>query len=541
MRTIKSEKKCLIYYFIGKANDLSDILPSERFATIAGIIKEKGHTVEIWDGANSITLLNHKKALLEDVERLNFEDTNTSKAYKDQMEIEYHKIINQKFDVIFVNLWRGPGFKFTIELIEKIKKNHPHIKIIAIGQGIDRIRELTFETAPNLDAVLYGLGYESILPIINNLKFEEIPNLIYKKEGKITFSKEKTTRNLNELPMPIYTEDVYKEIKGKIPVYPLTLSNEACPYNCPFCMRPASYGTDLFKKNIERTIAELKHLMFEYGIRHFRMIDSTPPYRALTEFAQAILDEGLDQYNIQFSGFSRLDASKGDDFKLLSKAGFKALFFGIETLDDTNQKNLNKVFSFERLKNTLQEVHDAGIITVGSFIFPLPKETEESMNNTLSRLRELKPILDSILIAPSGVFPNTDWRNNPEKYGIVCDEDYDQTFPSYPIKYVIPMRLWKPFPFRYEILGKPAKEVQFIDIVNLYEKFVNIVLNDIKIPMKCRDYDVVTAHLLGKENFESAQLFIDIFSDMNYTKMQEVIDFANEKVELIKTPLNYKL
>ncbi|RKY36742.1 MAG: hypothetical protein DRP72_03795, partial [Candidatus Omnitrophota bacterium] len=133
-------ERFLIYNFLGRANDLSDLLPSERFATAAAVIKAKGKDVEIWDGANINTLLSYPKAVIKDVERLEFYDKDISSDYSQLLKTEADKIISGGFEVIFVNLWRGPGFKFSIELVNTLKERKPTLKIYAIGQTVDRFR-----------------------------------------------------------------------------------------------------------------------------------------------------------------------------------------------------------------------------------------------------------------------------------------------------------------------------------------------------------------------------------------------------------------
>ncbi len=523
-------ERFLIYNFLGRANDLSDLIPNERFAVIAGILRALGKYAEIRDGANIYTLLSYPPNLAQEVEQLEFYDTNQSKEYLDLLEQEAQSIARDGFEVIFLNLWRGPGFKFSVELAKRVKELVPNIAIYAIGQGADRIREGLLRIAPHIDAVMYGLGYEGVELITKGHPIQDIPNAIYLQDGQIRFTEQKVLDNINSIPFPIYDDDVYLNIKGKFPIYPIALSNEACPFACPFCMRPASYGVDVVAKDTSRAVDELQHLIHNYNARYFRIVDSTPPFMALTRFAEEVIKRGLTKYGLHFSGFSRLDVNSSDDFELLRKAGVEALFFGIETLDENMQKSIKKVHPYDNLKNTLKRCHDAGIFTIGSFIFPLPGETEESMANTLAKLREIRPYLDSVLIQPAGVYPMTEWRLKPEEYRIKMHPDYDQIFPVYPVKYILPIRYWKPFPFTYDLMGKPADQVTFEDIVETFERFCSIVSKELGLPIGVQDYDALASHLLERDHAQFTKELINAFVQVDYPHLKEIIETAHKKL-----------
>jgi radical SAM superfamily enzyme YgiQ (UPF0313 family) len=523
--------KYLIYDFLGRSNDLSDLLPNEKFATTAAIIKAAGEPVEVWDGANINTLLEYHPNIGKDVERLEFHDQNASAQYTQLQKAEAQRIQAGNFDIIFVNLWRGTGFKFSVELVTRLKEAEHPPRVYAFGQNVDRLREYIYQVAPCFDGLIHGQGYDSIEAIVQGKPDEAVPNMIRLVNGKAVANEEKVVDSVNRLPEPIYDADIYKGIEGKFPIYPLSLSNEACPFQCPFCMRPASYGTKMVKKDVAKVIGELKYLMDKYNARYFRIKDSTPPHLALTEFARAIIDNGLHEKGIHFSGFSRVDVGSADDFPLLKKAGIETLFFGIETLDENNRKRIRKKYPYEKLKETLKRAHDAGIFVIGSFMCPLPGETKESIRNTLERMKEIKPYIDSVLIQPSGVYPLTEWHRKPEEHGIKLAPDYEMEATVYPVKYVVPIRYWKPFPFTYAMMGKTADEVTFKDIVKTFEYFAKRVVLRIGIPFGVQDYDHIGALLMKQDPRKFTRKVIKSLTKTKYKKIKKIIDEAHRVVE----------
>ena len=114
------------------------------------------------------------------------------------------------------------------------------------------------------------------------------------------------------------------------------------------------------RKPVEEAVAEVEALRAR-GVRNFRIADSTPPPRQLTDFAR-----GLHKRDVKFTAFSRVDQNREEDFDLLAKAGFVSLFFGLESLDDEGLKRIRKGTTYDEMKVSLRAAKEAGLFVVGS-------------------------------------------------------------------------------------------------------------------------------------------------------------------------------
>jgi radical SAM superfamily enzyme YgiQ (UPF0313 family) len=222
--------------------------------------------------------------------------------------------------------------------------------------------------------------------------------------------------------------------------------------------------------------------------------------------------------------------NKREDFSLLKKANFRALFFGIESLDEGNLRRINKGIDYAAIKCTIEKAHQAGLFVVGSFIYPLPGETEQSKANTLIRLKEIAPYLDSVLIQPAGVYPCSEWGKNPQKHNIFLPADYIERAVNYPIKFIIPLRFWPPFPFSYGLMGKEAKKVTFQDIVWEFEDFSSQVWKELKIS-DVQDYALLIADMLSQAPATFTNEIKKILVTRDYSKIEDIV---------AKTSLSFK-
>lgn len=508
--------RCLVYNFSGEVEEITHLFPNERLARIAAIARDAGLDVRIVDRANFCDLERFGGDFMANTCRLAFHDMDA--AYADQVKAEAKRLLDPAPDLMFMNLWHGSGFKFSMDLLAELKALAPHLRVYGVGQKVDWFTGHILTLADNrLNGLVAGLGYNAVKCLVRGDDPEAIPNMILPgTDGPIATPRE--TIDVDDYPDPAYDSDVYALIADKVPVFSLTLSNQACPNRCAYCVRPENYGHENRRRKPSRVMEELTHLYHLHGATHFRIEDSTPPPGALTELAREIIASPLNG-KIRLSAFSRVDTNRVEDFDTMAGAGILSQFFGLESLDDERLGALHKGFEYAAIHETLTRAHAAGIRTVGSFIFPTPGETETSMQNTLARLKVLSPLLDSAVVLPAGVYPPTEWGMHPERYGIKLADDYIESSVTYPIRYLVPIRHWKPLPFTYDLMGRKAAAVTFQDIVDIQERFVKVVREEYGLP-GIPDYYFLTADFLGVPATEAARRIVGHIMQRDYAGLR---------------------
>jgi hypothetical protein len=488
-------KNNLIYNFSGYPGDLIQLMPDKFLATLASALNNKyPDSTEVWDRGQAdvmrqlsprgpfallFRVIGKRFFHLSDSGRSNFVvkilfgmlslymEKRRNSITRKYINQDVDRIISGGFRVVFLNLWQGPGFGDSIYLASQLKKKQKTLKIYGIGHRITWVGKAIAFVSKSIDAYIMGThSYKSMLELADGRRKHDIPNLFFWEGEKIVETDRVYETDFQEVPFPEYAPNVYRGIESKIPLYEIPLSNEACPFKCNFCVRPVNYGTSCSVKTGKRIVDEVEFHAVKYKARMIRFSDSTPPAGLLTAVAGEMLNRGFpEKYGIEFSAFSRVYTEPKEDFALLKKAGFKALFFGIESgSQDVLDRVFGKKSKIVSIYTTIKHAHSAGIFVVGSFIYPSPGETDKSRDETIKLLQDLNGIVDSVLVQPAGVYPNTEWHKNPSKYGISLDDDYIQRVSSYPIEPLKPIIFWKPFPFRYALMNKPEERVSFKDI-----------------------------------------------------------------------------
>jgi radical SAM superfamily enzyme YgiQ (UPF0313 family) len=167
-----------------------------------------------------------------------------------------------------------------------------------------------------------------------------------------------------------------------------------CPYKCSFCMINiinrtsnlpliTSEDSNSFRWwNPEFIIKQFDYFA-ENNIKNIKIADElfvlNPNH--FQKICNLIIERGYD-FNIW--AYSRVDTCKPQYLDTLKKAGINWLGLGIENPNQALRQEIHKDhFVDVKITDLMQNMRDAGINIGGNYIFGLPMDTHESMQNTL--------------------------------------------------------------------------------------------------------------------------------------------------------------
>jgi len=174
-----------------------------------------------------------------------------------------------------------------------------------------------------------------------------------------------------------------------------------CPYHCTFCciQAPFKAGEGLlgYKESVnsyrfwsvERVMAQIDALVRDYGVRNIKFADEmfVLNQRHVHGICDALIERG---YDLNIWAYSRVDTIRGaETLDRLRRAGFKWLAFGLEAGSERVRADINKRFEMEQMFEVLRQVREAGINVIGNYIFGLPEDDRQTMQETLDLALEL--------------------------------------------------------------------------------------------------------------------------------------------------------
>jgi len=100
----------------------------------------------------------------------------------------------------------------------------------------------------------------------------------------------------------------------------------------------------------------------------------------------AIIERG---YNLNIWAYARVDTVRDEMLDKLKRAGFNWLAFGIEAANEGVLADVDKRYHVDEVYETVRKVKDAGINIIGNYIFGLPEDTLDTMQQTLDLALDL--------------------------------------------------------------------------------------------------------------------------------------------------------
>lgn len=173
-----------------------------------------------------------------------------------------------------------------------------------------------------------------------------------------------------------------------------------CPYHCTFCCIQAPYKSGekaiALKETVnsyrfwspEAVVGQIDTLVNTYGVRNIKIADEmfvlNP--RHVLGICDLIIERG---YDLNIWAYARIDTVREEMVDKLKRAGFNWLAFGVESGSERVRDNVDKRFEQDDIYRTIKRVRESGMNVIANYIFGLPEDDLESMQETLDLALDL--------------------------------------------------------------------------------------------------------------------------------------------------------
>jgi len=327
---------------------------------------------------------------------------------------EMEKVIQEyKPDYICFS-FTTPLFKECCEYAKFVKEKLPSATLIAGGVHPSIYPEEVLEKSV-VDIAVVGEGDFTLPEVVftnNDLdKLKEVKGIVFKdKEGKITKTPRKQSlKNMDDLPLPAWHLLPIKKYKmpkimtKKNPVGTMDTSR-GCLAACTYCNKTI-FGRQWNSKSAERVVDELEY-MKKCGFGEVHIYDDmfSTDLDRLKDICDLIVKRGL-KLSWKLDCGIRLDSVDPELYRKLKKSGCYSIGYGIESGSQKVLDQIIKGLNIKESKKAVKWAKDAGVETVGFFMFGLPEETEETMKETIQLAKDLD--LDYAKVTLATPFPGT--------------------------------------------------------------------------------------------------------------------------------------
>lgn len=297
-----------------------------------------------------------------------------------------------------------------------IKAKHPEISVLVGGPHITALPEETFNRFPEFDLGILGEGEEALEDLLRAVEgkkdLHHVESAVFREGRAVRVNpRRRLIENLDALPFPAY--DLLPSFPrayrppflnySQGPTASLT-SSRGCPQTCTFCDR--SVFGNRYRYFSEEYLLELISLLRkDYGVRHLVFTDDqfAASRSRLIRLCEKLAGGDL---KIRWNCDARVDSVDRDLLKLMKKAGCWMISYGIESGSQEMLDQIQKGITLERVEQTLRWTRETGIRAKGLFMIGYPRETEETLDQTLSFIRRCA--LDEINLSFFTPYPGTE-------------------------------------------------------------------------------------------------------------------------------------
>ncbi|HJX39755.1 MAG TPA: radical SAM protein [Anaerolineae bacterium] len=377
---------------------------------LASILEREAHDVFLWDGS---------------VEEEPLSDL----------------LVGQPFDIVGISSVT-PLIHEAWEAARQAKTQH---SITILGGPHPTLMPDESLEQPQVDLVVRGEAEETIVEIVQALHndlgqadpdmgqrhftgtaWTEIAGLSFRNgQGAIVHNPPRQPpHDLDQLPFPahhLYKIEKYTNLQPRTDgldpharSYTI-ITSRGCPYQCIYCSKAVT-GNTWRPRSPENVIEEWRKLVVDLRATEIGVTDDvmTLDLQRAKRICQLLVDEGLNRVPwITIHGI-RADNTDLELFGLMKAAGCKRVGFGVESGNQRVLDIMKKHQTIDQVRQAFANARQAGLQTIGFFIFGLPGENEETMEDTIRLALELDPDLANFMIAAP--YPGT------ELYQMVLDE-----------------------------------------------------------------------------------------------------------------------
>lgn len=189
-----------------------------------------------------------------------------------------------------------------------------------------------------------------------------------------------------------------KELKSKKKPIAIYLHLPYCRQRCFYCGCNTFITDDMsvvrsYARSLCSEIKLIRELVGDKQCSWIHLGGGTPTYLPEETLAQ-VLDLLFEAFPTSASSECSIEVdprvTSSTQIKMLSEYGFRRVSIGVQDVDPSVQKAVNRIFSFDKIEVFIQMCRDSGFSSINmDLMYGLPKQTRKSWVRTIERISSL--------------------------------------------------------------------------------------------------------------------------------------------------------
>lgn len=321
---------------------------------------------------------------------------------------------------------------------ERVKTGAPKLNTLILGTHASALPERTLKEEP-YTFVCEGEGPYTISGLLEVLKaeskkFQTVPGLWYLENGVVCHNPPAPNiKNLDEeipgqawdlLDMTKYRAHnwhCFDHINFRQP-YASLQTSLGCPYTCSFCCINAPFGGSSIRYWSPKSVVDqIDILVNKYSVKNIKIPDEM--FVLSEQHVMGICDLIIERgYDLNIWAYARVDTVKDRYLDKLKRAGFNWLALGIESGSKYVRDGVEKGrFGDTDIVRVTDKIKEYGIYIIANYIFGLPDDTHDSMQETLDLAIKINAEWANFYCAMA--YPGSPLYDRARKLGLSLPDD----------------------------------------------------------------------------------------------------------------------
>ena len=289
------------------------------------------------------------------------------------------------------------------KIITHIKELQPEANTLLWGLHPSALPERTTREE-DADFVCQGEGFTTLPSLLDALKAGEthpsIPGLWHKNSNQV-FSNPPPPplSDLAPLPMPAWdllpmekyrahNWHCFGHITERQP-YAVIYTSLGCPFKCNFCCINSLFGKRMIRyRPLDQVFQEIDFLVENYDVKNIKIMDEmfVLNEKRVIEFCDKMAER---KYELNFWAYARVNTVNERMLSRMKQAGINWLAYGFESGNKRVIENISKGYRTEDVMDVVEMTYANDIHICANYIFGLPEDDYDSMNDTLKLMLDI--------------------------------------------------------------------------------------------------------------------------------------------------------
>ena len=290
-----------------------------------------------------------------------------------------------------------PSIRYDLDSAAAVKTALPDITTALVGSHATFFHKEVLAENPGVDAIVRGefeiTVRELARAIDGNSDWSGVEGLSYRSGDEIVVNPDRPLiEDLDALPFPArhivhsngYRAAIYSGDKCTAMV-----SSRGCPFQCTFCVWPNTlYGHRFRARSAQDVVDEMEEVEKKHGIDEIYFDDDTFTIdrKRVMDICHLIKERGL---SVSWICQARVDTVDREVLLAMKDAGCHYILFGIESGSPEMLATMKKRITLDKAREAIRLCEDVGIKSQAFFLFGIPGETHETIQQSIDFAKEL--------------------------------------------------------------------------------------------------------------------------------------------------------